>query len=76
LDHLDHLAIMDAPSVVRLVDGRILTKALGLKPGKWMGPALDICLAWQFRNPGETDVSGAVDEVRSRGKELGIPGLH
>ncbi|KAK3353538.1 hypothetical protein B0T25DRAFT_581274 [Lasiosphaeria hispida] len=72
LDHLIELDVMDAPSLKRLVDGHLLTKALGVKPGKWLGDALDVATAWQLRNPGVTDSAGAVEEVRKRKKELGI----
>ena len=75
LDHLDELDVLEAPSLKRLVDGKRLSAALGLKPGKWMAPALDVCLAWQFRNPGVTDVTAAIAEVRERSDELGIEGL-
>ncbi|KAK2000637.1 poly A polymerase head domain-containing protein [Colletotrichum falcatum] len=72
LDHLAHLDVMEVPSLKRLVDGRMLAKELGVRPGKWMGQALDVCVAWQLRHPGETDATGAIDEVRQRAGELGI----
>ncbi|KAM7186884.1 mitochondrial CCA tRNA nucleotidyltransferase [Rhypophila sp. PSN 637] len=62
LDHLAELDVMDAPGIKRLVDGKILCDALGRKPGKWMAEALEIAMAWQLRNPGVEDVSGAVEE--------------
>ncbi|KAK0714935.1 hypothetical protein B0H67DRAFT_579543 [Lasiosphaeris hirsuta] len=71
LDHLIKLDVMDAPLLKRLVDGHLLTKALGVKPGKWLSEALDIAMAWQFRNPGVTDSAEAVEEVRKK-TELGI----
>ncbi|KAK4201399.1 hypothetical protein QBC40DRAFT_253223 [Triangularia verruculosa] len=37
LDHLVEMDVMNAPSVKRLVDGKILAGALGVKPGKWTG---------------------------------------
>jgi hypothetical protein len=67
------LDVYEAPSLKRLLDGNALAKALGTKPGKWTGKALEVCVAWQLRNPGETDPSGAVEEVRQQSKELGIP---
>jgi len=73
LVYLDEMGVSDAPAVKRLVDGNTLCKALGTKPGKWMTEALDICLAWQFRNPGVEDIEGAIDEVRKRQDELKIP---
>jgi len=72
LDHLIDLDVMDAPSIKRLVDGNMLTKALGVRPGRWMGAALDVALAWQLRNPGVTNPSGAIEEVIKKRDELGI----
>lgn len=74
LDHLDTLNLMDAPSIKPLVDGRRLLQALDIKkPGRWMASALDICMAWQLRNPDETDPAEAIEAVRKRKEELGIP---
>lgn len=73
LDHLVELDVYEAPAMKRLIDGRSLANALGIRPGKWTGKALDICMAWQLRNPGEVNPQGAVDEVRERKEELGIP---
>lgn len=73
LDHLVELDVMDAPQLKRILDGRELAKALGVKPGKWTGQALDVCIAWQLRNPTETDPTLAIEEVEKRRKELGIP---
>ncbi|KAL0933037.1 poly A polymerase head domain-containing protein [Colletotrichum truncatum] len=75
LDHLADLDVMDAPSLKRIVDGRLLTQALGVRPGKWMGQALDVCVAWQLRHRDDTDPAGAIAEVRRRSNELGIQGL-
>lgn len=72
LDHLRALDVMEAPSLKKMIDGTQLAKALGVKPGKWMAQALDVCVAWQLRNPEETDPSGAIEEVRSKKEELGI----
>ncbi|XXG95039.1 1,3-beta-glucanosyltransferase gas1 [Hypoxylon texense] len=73
LDLLQELDVMDAPSLKRLIDGTQLAKALGVKPGRWMAPALEVCVAWQLRHPEATDPAGAIEEVRSRRAELGIP---
>lgn len=74
LDRLQTLNLMDAPSLKPLVDGRRLMHTLEIKkPGRWMSSALDICMAWQLRNPDETDSAGAIEEVRRRKEELGIP---
>ncbi|KAI2614274.1 uncharacterized protein GGS25DRAFT_527389 [Hypoxylon fragiforme] len=74
LDHLQDLDVMEAPTLKPLIDGTQLSKALGTKPGKWMAPALDVCIAWQLRHPEATDPAGAIDEVKIRRVELGIPG--
>lgn len=74
LDRLQTLGLMDAPSMKPLVDGRRLMQTLEIKkPGRWMSSALDICMAWQLRNPEETDPAGAIEEVRQRKEKLGIP---
>ncbi|KAJ6787316.1 hypothetical protein PWT90_09131 [Aphanocladium album] len=73
LDHLVELDVMDAPQLKRLLDGRELAKALGVKPGRWTGQALDVCVAWQLRNPDKTDPAPAIAEVQKQRKELGIP---
>jgi tRNA nucleotidyltransferase (CCA-adding enzyme) len=67
------MEVLDAPSWRRLIDGTQLAKALDVKPGKWMAAALDVCMAWQFRNPKATDPAEAVQEVEMKAKELGIP---
>lgn len=73
LDHLQELDVVDAPNLKRLVDGKQMSKALGIKSGPWMSKALDVATAWQLRHPDETDPAGAVEEVRQRAEELGIP---
>lgn len=75
IEHLEKLNLMDAANLKPLVDGRKLSQTLGIKPGKWMTPAMDVCMAWQLRNPDESDPAGAVEEVRRRKDELGIAGL-
>ncbi len=67
------MEVLDAPSWKRPIDGTQLAKALDVKPGKWMAAALDVCMAWQFRNPHATDPAGAVEEVKRRADVLGIP---
>ncbi|OTB14139.1 hypothetical protein K445DRAFT_319326 [Daldinia sp. EC12] len=74
LDHLHELDVMEAPSLKRLIDGNQLVKALGVKPGKWLAQALEVCVAWQLRHPEATDPAGAIEEVKNRRVELGIPG--
>lgn len=72
LQHLVKLDIFDTPNLKRIIDGRALAKALGVAPGPWMGKALDVCMAWQLRNPTEESPDGAIQEVRDKAEELGI----
>jgi tRNA nucleotidyltransferase (CCA-adding enzyme) len=67
------LDVIEAPAIRGIVDGKLLSKTLGVKPGIWMGPALNVCMEWQLRNPGTTDTAAAIDEVRKRKEELKIP---
>ncbi|KAJ4014280.1 CCA tRNA nucleotidyltransferase, mitochondrial [Fusarium irregulare] len=73
LEHLAKLDVYEVTSLKKLLDGKSLVKALGTKPGKWTGQALEVCVAWQLRNPDATDPTGAIEEVQQRRKELGIP---
>ncbi|KAM0238974.1 hypothetical protein ACHAP5_008480 [Fusarium lateritium] len=73
LEHMAKLDVYEAPSLKAILNGRQLAQALGTKPGKWTGQALEVVLAWQFRNPCETDPAGAIKEVQEQRKELGIP---
>ncbi|KND91434.1 CCA tRNA nucleotidyltransferase, mitochondrial [Tolypocladium ophioglossoides CBS 100239] len=73
LDHLVELDVYNAPALKRLLDGRSLAQSLGVRPGKWTGGALDVCMTWQRRNPHETNPQEAIEEVRRRRDELGIP---
>lgn len=75
LDHLAKLDVYDAPVLKRVLDGRQLAQALGTKPGKWTGKALELCVAWQLRNPDEKDPAGAIAVVREHLEDLGIGGL-
>jgi hypothetical protein len=72
LDHLRKLELFNAPSLKHIVNGTMLQKALGIKTGPWMKPALDIVMAWQLRHPHETDGNGAIEEVCKRREELHI----
>ncbi|KAJ4389738.1 CCA tRNA nucleotidyltransferase, mitochondrial [Gnomoniopsis smithogilvyi] len=75
IDQIQKLDLIDAPAIQPMIDGRMLSKAFGIKPGKWLSPALDVCMAWQLRNPQESDPAGAIEEVRRRQEELGIAQL-
>lgn len=74
IDHLESMNIMDAAGEKSIIDGKVLCKELGnIKPGAFMGPALDVVMEWQLRNPGVTNYAGAIEEVKKRGEELKIP---
>jgi tRNA nucleotidyltransferase (CCA-adding enzyme) len=76
IDHLEKIDVMDAPAEKPLINGTMLMKGLNAKGGPWTKAALDICMAWQLRNPGATgqeSEDAAIEEVRKRSKELKIP---
>ncbi len=73
LDHIVDMDLIEAASFKRIIDGKQLSKELNAKPGVWMAPALEVVMAWQFRNPTATDPQGAIDEVMSKAAELKIP---
>jgi tRNA nucleotidyltransferase (CCA-adding enzyme) len=72
LDHLAALNLLEVTSLRPLVNGNELAKALDVRPGQWMTRALEICLAWQLRNPNKTSAAEAIEEVQRRRDELGI----
>jgi tRNA nucleotidyltransferase (CCA-adding enzyme) len=71
--------LMDVASIKNILEGKRLQKELNAAPGPWMKDALDVCMAWQLRNPSlaETDLerarTEAIEEVRSKMEELKIP---
>lgn len=76
IDHLESMDIMDAPAEKPLIDGKMLMAEFNAKGGVWTKGALDICMAWQLRNPGATspeDLKAALEEVRKKSDELQIP---
>ena len=76
IDHLEKLDVMDATGEKPLINGTMLMSELNAKGGPWTKAALDICMAWQLRNPGATgneSEKAAIDEVRKRSEELKIP---
>ncbi|KFY65185.1 hypothetical protein V496_02761 [Pseudogymnoascus sp. VKM F-4515 (FW-2607)] len=62
LDHIIDMELLEAATCKRIIDGKQLSKELKAKPGVWMAAALDVVMAWQFRNPTETDPRGAIEE--------------
>jgi tRNA nucleotidyltransferase (CCA-adding enzyme) len=76
IDHLEKIDIMDAPLEKPLINGTILMREINAARGPWIKAALDICMAWQLRNPdcrGTEGVKAAIEEVKKRSKELEIP---
>lgn len=66
------LRLEEVNSMRPLLDGKQLSKGLGVKPGPWMKEALDIVMAWQLSNWEEKDTEGALEEVRKHRTRLGI----
>lgn len=73
LDHIIDMDLLEAATCKRIIDGKQLSNELKAKPGIWMAAALDLVMAWQFRNPTETDPRGAIEEVMRKREELKIP---
>ena len=70
LEHLAKIDVLNAYDFRPVVDGKALSKALGLKPGPWMKEALDVVMAWQLRQTTPPTVGGAIEEVRNKHGEL------
>ncbi|KAH8678663.1 hypothetical protein BGZ60DRAFT_525410 [Tricladium varicosporioides] len=73
IEQLEKLDLLDIMSLKPILNGKVLSVALGVKPGIWMKNALDVCFEWQLRNPGNDDPKGAIEEVKRRKIELEIP---
>ncbi|KAF2664864.1 poly A polymerase C-terminal region-like protein [Microthyrium microscopicum] len=57
--------LLEAYSFKPLLDGKQLAAALSTKPGVWMKTALDVVMAWQLRNPENTDKDAVLEQVRT-----------
>lgn len=73
LNHLETMDIMNASSIKNILDGKTLTKALGVKPGKWVREVLDFTMKWTLQNPGVNDTTELIEEIKKRREELGVP---
>lgn len=73
IDHIEELDLMHVATQKYPMTGTVLSKALGIKPGEWMKRALNVCMEWQLRNPESENIQEAVEEVRKRSEELGLP---
>jgi len=62
---IQDLDLLEIYAAKPLIDGKALAKALRTPPGIWMKAALDVVMAWQLRNPGNTSAEGAIEEVKN-----------
>ncbi|KAI9725222.1 MAG: CCA tRNA nucleotidyltransferase, mitochondrial [Chrysothrix sp. TS-e1954] len=67
LNHIHSLDLQDVCAEKSILDGTQLAKALNVRPGAWMAPALDVIMAWQLRHPSAADTTSALDAVRNSG---------
>ncbi|KAL8682097.1 MAG: hypothetical protein Q9186_001802 [Xanthomendoza sp. 1 TL-2023] len=72
LSELEYMDLLEVYQLKPLITGDRLAKALEEKPGPWMTKALEMVVAWQLRNPDESDAEAAISEVREKKKELGL----
>ena len=72
LDHLVELDVTEAASIQPLVNGTVIAKEFGVKPGRWLMGTLEAVMVWQLKNPGNNDPSAVLEELRGRRDELGI----
>ncbi|KAF2083294.1 hypothetical protein K490DRAFT_52041 [Saccharata proteae CBS 121410] len=75
ISHISSLNLTEAYALKPLLDGKALAKALSTPPGPWMKSALDVVMVWQLRNPGVTDPSAAIEEVKNQRSGELIPAL-
>jgi hypothetical protein len=74
VDHVEKMDLMKVATEPLPLSGKVLLAALGnIKPGKWTANALNICMEWKLRNPDSTNIEEAIEEVKKRRVELGIP---
>lgn len=66
--------LLEVYALKPILDGKALTKALGVPTGPWMKDALDVVMRWQLRNPGKKDTTEAVEEVRIAKDQSPTPG--
>ncbi|KEQ72761.1 poly A polymerase C-terminal region-like protein [Aureobasidium namibiae CBS 147.97] len=74
LKYVQELDLLDAYALKPILDGKALTKALGVPTGPWMKDALDVVMRWQLRNPGKKDTAEAIDQVRLAKDSTPTPG--
>lgn len=70
IERLEDLQVLEAYKLKPIIDGTALSKALSIKPGPWMKPALDVVMQWQLKNPDKTDTAEVIEEIRAKQGEL------
>ena len=74
LEDLERSNLLNADKIKPLINGKQLLDALDVKEaGPWVKKGLDIIIAWQFRNPQASDPREAIQAIRDRSLEIGIP---
>ncbi|KAI5273566.1 poly A polymerase C-terminal region-like protein [Aureobasidium subglaciale] len=74
LEYVRELDLLEVYALKPILDGKALTKALGVPTGPWMKDALDVVMRWQLRNPGKKDTSEAIEQVRIAREQSPTPG--
>ena len=67
---MENLQVLEAYKLRPIIDGTALSKALSIKPGPWMKPALNVVMQWQLKNPDKTDTAEVIEEIREKQGEL------
>lgn len=74
MDHVEDLDLMEVATEKLPLTGTVLSQALGKpKAGEWMKKALNVCMEWRLRNPDSKNIDEAIEEVKKKREELGIP---
>lgn len=63
LNLIDSQGLRNAHLIKPIIDGKSLSKELGLKPGPWMGQINTQIMVWQLDNP-EKSISDCLDYVK------------
>lgn len=72
--NIEEFGLLDVDKLKPIIDGKQVFEAVGSsRGGPWVRKALDIAMAWQLRHPEITDPTGAIEEIISRKREIGIP---
>ena len=72
VEYLREADLFEAYALKPLLNGKQLMTALNASAGPWMKEAMEIVMAWQLRNPGNTETDGAVKEVGRQSERLKI----